>query len=99
MSRRDVPGLSELIYSLICEYPGILKHELRRMVHERQGMTITDSDLSDIIFCLKLYRGVFVMRGYGYFKNEEMFNYHRFGIIPGKKVRQKWRQFGNENNE
>lgn len=98
MSRSDVPGLSELIYSLICEYPGILKHELRRRV-ECQGMTITDSDLSDIIFCLKLYRGVFVIRGYGYFKNEETFNSHRFGIISGKKVRQKWRQFGNDNNE
>lgn len=99
MSRKEVPGLSELVYSLICEHPGIFKHELRGMVHERLGVTIPEYDLSDVIFCLKLHRGVFVMRGYGYFKNEETFNRHRFGIIPGKEVRQKWRQSGNDNNE
>lgn len=69
------------------------------MVYEHLSVTITDSDLSDVIFCLKLHRGVFVMRGYGYFKDEDTFNYHRFGMIPGKEVRQKWRQSGNDNNE
>ncbi|HGJ5066365.1 TPA: hypothetical protein ACJGSF_004537 [Salmonella enterica subsp. enterica serovar Muenchen] len=91
--------MSELVYSLICEHPGIFKHELRRMVHERLGVTIPEYDLSDVISCLKLHRGVFVMRGYGCFKDEETFNRHRFGIIPGKEVRQKWRQSGNESNE
>lgn len=61
------------------------------MVRERLGVTIPEYDLSDAIFCLKLHRGVFIMCGYGYFKDEETFNRHQFGIIPGKEVRQKCR--------
>lgn len=89
MSRRVVPGLSELVYSLICEHPGIFKHDLRRMIHEHPGINITESDLSDVISCLKLYRGIFVMRGYGYFKDENTFNYHNFGMMPEIDVRKK----------
>lgn len=99
MSRRVVPGLSELVYSLICEYPGIFKHDLRRMVHERLNMPIPESDLSDVISCLKLYRGVFIKRGYGYFRDEDTFSEYSFGLIPGKEVRRKWRQSGNERNK
>ncbi|EHI3122941.1 hypothetical protein J9N36_004372 [Salmonella enterica] len=87
MSRKLVPGLSELVYSLVCDNPGILKHNLHKMVHERLNTRITESDLSDVISFLKLHRGVFVMRGYGYFKNEEMFNYKRSGIRSGQTVR------------
>ncbi|ECC5187110.1 hypothetical protein CS238_16585 [Salmonella enterica] len=99
MSRRVVPGLSELVYSLICEYPGIFKHDLRRMVHEHLNMPIPESDLSDVISCLKLYRGVFIKRGYGYFRDEETFSEYSFGLMPGKEVRRKWRQSGNERNK
>lgn len=97
MSRRVVPGLSELVYFLICEYPGIFKHDLRRMVHERLNMLIPESDLSDVISCLKLYRGVFIKRGYGYFRDEDTFSEYSFGLIPGKEVRRKRREFGDEN--
>lgn len=89
MSRRVVPGLSELVYSLICEYPGIFKHDLRRMVHERLNMPIPESDLSDVISCLKLYLGVFIKRGYGYFRDEDTFSEYSFGLMPGKEVRRK----------
>lgn len=74
MSRRVVPGLSELVYSLICEHP---------------GTKITESDLSDVISCLKLYRGVFIKRGYGYFRDEDTFSEYSFGLMPGKEVRRK----------
>lgn len=99
MSRRMIPGLSELVYSLICENPGIFKHKLRRMVHERLNMIISESDLSDVIFCLRLHRGVFIKRGYGYFRDEDTFSEYSFGLIPGKEVRRKWRQSGNERNK
>lgn len=49
---------------------------IHRMVHERMNTRITEADLSDVISCLKLHRGVFVMRGYGYFKDEETFNHN-----------------------
>lgn len=91
MSRKVVPGLSELVYYLICDNPGAFKHDLHRMVHERLHTRITESDLSDVISFLKLHRGVFVMRGYGYFKDEETFNHNRFGKIPGKEIRKQWR--------
>ncbi|MGG5929372.1 hypothetical protein [Salmonella enterica] len=99
MSRRMIPGLSELVYSLICENSGIFKHKLRRMVHERLNMIISESDLSDVIFCLRLHRGVFIKRGYGYFRDEDTFSEYSFGLIPGKEVRRKWRQSGNERNK
>lgn len=57
MSNRVVPGLSELVYSLICEHPGIFKHDLLRMVHESLNTRTPESDLSDVISCLKLHRG------------------------------------------
>ncbi|EBI1833214.1 hypothetical protein NAK51_002896 [Salmonella enterica] len=91
MSRKVVPGLSELVYSLICDNPGAFKHDLHRMVHERLHTRITESDLSDVISFLKLHRGVFVIRGYGYFKDEETFNYNRFGKVPGKEIRKQRR--------
>lgn len=97
VSRRVVRGLSELVYSLICEYPGIFKHDLLRMVHERLNMLIPESDLSDVISCLKLHRGVFIKRGHGYFRDEETFSEYSFGLMPGKEVRKKWRQVGDEN--
>lgn len=99
MSRRVVPGLSELVYSLICEHPGIFKHELIRQVNELPGTKITESDLSDVISCLKLHRGVFIKRGYGYFRDEDTFSEYSFGLIPGKEVRKKWRQSANERNK
>lgn len=99
MSRRVVPGLSELVYSLICEHPGIFKHELIRQVNELPGTKITESDLSDVISCLKLHRGVFIKRGYGYFRDEETFSEYSFGLISGKEVRKKWRQSANERNK
>lgn len=99
MSRRMIPGLSELVYSLICENPGIFKHKLRRMVHERLNMIISESDLSDVIFCLRLHCGVFIKRGYGYFRDEDTFSEYSLGLIPGKEVRRKWRQSGNERNK
>ncbi|OZU09811.1 hypothetical protein CCO48_25765 [Salmonella enterica subsp. enterica serovar Altendorf] len=84
MSRTVVPGLSDLVWFLICENPGIFKHELLRMIHERLNMIIPESDLSDVLSCLKLHRGVFIKRGYGCFRNEDTFNYHSFGIMPEK---------------
>lgn len=87
VSRIMVPGLSERVYSLTCEQLGIFKHDLRRMVHERRNMIITESDLSDVISCLKQRRGIFIKRGYGYFGNEDTFNLHSFWIMPGKDVR------------
>ncbi|EBJ4268812.1 hypothetical protein DUG15_07555 [Salmonella enterica] len=97
MSRTVVPGLSDLVWSLICENPGIFKHELLRMVHKRLNMIIPESDLSDVISCLKLHRGVFIKRGYGYFRDEDTFSEYSFGRMPGKEVRRKWRQSGDEN--
>ncbi|EHN1697785.1 hypothetical protein KG383_005263 [Salmonella enterica subsp. enterica serovar Newport] len=97
MSRTVVPGLSDLVWFLICENPGIFKHELLRMVNERLDMIIPESDLSDVISCLKLYRGVFGKRGYGYFRDENTFSEYSFGRIPGKEVRRKRREFGDEN--
>ncbi|EJP5180662.1 hypothetical protein NT945_001890 [Salmonella enterica] len=91
MSKKIVHGLPEMVYSLICENPGVFKYDLKRMVQERLNVRITESDLSDVISCLKLYRGVFVMRGYRYFKDEEIFNNNCFGIIPGKVIRRKCR--------
>ncbi|EKC7222019.1 hypothetical protein OP853_004553 [Salmonella enterica] len=91
MSREFLPGLSELVYLLICENPGVFKYNLHGMVCERLKTRIIESDLSDVISFLKLHRGVFVMRGYGYFKDEETFNRTRLGIIPGKEVRRKIR--------
>ncbi|OQM39037.1 hypothetical protein BZK42_27010 [Citrobacter braakii] len=99
MSSRVVPGLSELVYSLICEHPGIFKHELFSQVNELPETKITESDLSDVISCLKLYRGVFIKRGYGYFRDEDTFSEYSFGLIPGKEVRKKWRQSANERNK
>ena len=99
MSRRVVPGLSELVYSLICEHPGIFKHELIRQVNELPGTKITESDLSDVISCLKLHRGVFIKRGYGYFRDEDTFSEYSFWLMPGKEVRKKWRQSANERNK
>lgn len=87
MSRNIVHGLPEVVYSLICENPGVFKYDLKRMAQERLNIRITESDLSDVISCLKLHRGVFVMRGYGYFKDEGTFNSHCFGIIQGKEIR------------
>ncbi|EBH1519167.1 hypothetical protein C8721_000213 [Salmonella enterica subsp. enterica serovar Berta] len=92
MSKKIVHGLPEMVYALICENPGVLKYDLKRMAQERLNIIITEYDLSDVIFCLKLYRGVFVMRGYGYFKDEETFNNYSPGIIPGKEIRRKWRR-------
>ncbi|EBV1274100.1 hypothetical protein D6T17_22225 [Salmonella enterica subsp. enterica serovar Oranienburg] len=92
MSRNIVHGLPEVVYSLICENPGVFKYDLKRMAQGRLNIRITESDLSDVISCLKLHRGVFVMRGYGYFKDEEAFNNYSPGIIPGKEIRRKWRQ-------
>lgn len=89
MSRRVVPGLSELVYSMICEHPGIFKYELIRQVNDLPGTKITESDLSDVISCLKLYRGVFIKRGYGYFRDEDTFSEYSFGLMPGKEVRRK----------
>lgn len=97
MSRKEIPGLSELVYSLICEHPGIFKHDLRRMVQEHLNTIMPESDLSDVISCLKLHRGVSGKRGYGYFRNEETFSEYSFGIMPGKEARRKWRQSGGEN--
>lgn len=97
MSRKEVPGLSELVYSLICEHPGIFKHDLRRMVQAHLNTIIPESDLSDVISCLKLHRGVFIKRGYGYFRDEETFSEYSFGIMPGKEVRRKRRQSGGKN--
>ncbi|HGJ5066987.1 TPA: hypothetical protein ACJGSF_005197 [Salmonella enterica subsp. enterica serovar Muenchen] len=91
MSRKVVPGLSELVYCLICDNPGSFKHDLYRMVHERLQTRINESDLSDVISFLKLHRGVFVIRGYGYFKDEETFNQNRSGKILGKEIRKQWR--------
>lgn len=91
MSRNIVHGLPEVVYSLICENPGLFKYDLKRMAQERLNIRVTESDLSDVISCLKLYRGIFVMRGYGYFKDEEAFNNYSPGIIPGKEIRRKWR--------
>ncbi len=54
------------------------------MVHERMNTRITEADLSDVISCLKLHRDVFIMRGYGYFKDEEIFNHNCYGVMPGK---------------
>lgn len=84
MSKRVVPGLSELVYSLICEHPGIFKHDLLGMVHESLNTRTPESDLSDVISCLKLHRGVFIKRGYGYFRDEDTFNEYSFGLMPGK---------------
>lgn len=92
MSRNIVHGLPEVVYSLICENPGLFKSDLKRMAQERLNIRITESDLSDVISCLKLHRGVFAMRGYGYFKDEEAFNNYSPGIIPGKEIRRKWRR-------
>lgn len=89
MSRRVVPGLSELVYPLICEYPGVFKYELIRQVNELPGTKITESDLSDVTSCLKLYLGVFIKRGYGYFRDEDTFSEYSFGLMPGKEVRRK----------
>ncbi|ECI0840252.1 hypothetical protein AU892_24215 [Salmonella enterica subsp. diarizonae] len=97
MSKRVVPGLSKLVYSLICEHPGIFKHDLLRMVHESLNTITPESDLSDVISCLKLHRGVFIKRGYGYFRDEDTFNEYSFGLMPEKEVRRKWRQSGDEN--
>ncbi|EAM8210916.1 hypothetical protein FHE25_20180 [Salmonella enterica] len=85
MSRKFVHGLPEVVYSLICENPGVFKCDLLCMAQERLNNRITESDLSDVISCLKLYYGVFVMRGYGYFKDEETFSSNRYGIVPEKK--------------
>lgn len=87
MSKKIVHGLPEMVYSLICDNPGVFKHNLHDMVQNNLNTRIAESDLSDVIFCLKLHRGVFVMRGYGYFKDEEIFNNNCFGIIPGKEVK------------
>lgn len=89
MSRTVVPGLSDLVWFLICENPGIFKHELLRMIHERLNMIIPESDLSDVLSCLKLHRGVFIKRGYGCFRNEDTFNYHSFGLMPEKGGRKR----------
>ncbi|HGG4729898.1 TPA: hypothetical protein ACJGTR_004140 [Salmonella enterica subsp. enterica serovar Hvittingfoss] len=89
MSRELLPGLSELVYLLICENPGVFKYDLHKMVCERLNTRIIESDLSDVISYLKLYRSVFAMRGYGYFKDEETFNRTRLGINHGKYVRRK----------
>ncbi|EFS2651478.1 hypothetical protein HX362_004384 [Salmonella enterica] len=89
MSRELLPGLSELVYLIICENPGVFKYDLHRMVCERLTTRIIESDLSDVISFLKLHRSVFAMRGYGYFKDEETFNRTRLGITPGKYVRRK----------
>jgi hypothetical protein len=69
MTMKIVPGLSEVVYYLICNNPCVLKRETHKMVHERLSIRIAMSDLIDVIFFLKLHRGV----GYGCFKNEEAF--------------------------
>ncbi|EBH8951119.1 hypothetical protein MU985_004687 [Salmonella enterica] len=96
MSRNMISGLPEVVYSLICDNPGVFKYDLHRMVHERMNTRITEADLSDVISCLKLHRGVFVMRGYGYFKDEETFNHNCSGVMPGKEVRKQWRKSGDK---
>ncbi|EJF5839956.1 hypothetical protein M8W81_004845 [Salmonella enterica] len=96
MSKKIVHGLPEMVYSLICDNPGVFKYDLQRMVNERLNTRVTESDLSDVVSCLKLHRGVFVMRGYGYFKDEETFNRNCFGIIPGKEIRKQWRKSGDK---
>ncbi|EBQ3427722.1 hypothetical protein BCV78_22565 [Salmonella enterica] len=96
MSKDIVHGLPEIVYSLICENPGVFKYDLKRMAQERLNIRITEYDLSDVIFCLKLHRGVFVMRGYGFFKDEETFNNNCSGIMAGKEVRKQWRKSGDK---
>ncbi|ENU7738061.1 hypothetical protein ACE3YX_004736 [Salmonella enterica] len=96
MSRNIVHGLPDMVYSLICDNPGIFKHSLHSMVQDNLNVRITESDLSDVISCLKLHRGVFVMRGYGYFKDEETFNNTCSGVMPGKEVRKQRRQSGDK---
>lgn len=73
MIMKVVSGLSEVVYYLICNNPGVLKRDPHKMVHERLSIRIAMSGLSDVIFFLKLHRGVLVLRGYGCFKNEETF--------------------------
>ncbi|EKJ5694688.1 hypothetical protein PJO24_004923 [Salmonella enterica] len=90
MSRKEVGGLTELVYSLICENPGIFKYELYHKVSEFQGDKITHGDLDDVIFYLRIHRGIFVMRGYGYFENENKFHFGGCDNIPGKVIRNKW---------
>ncbi|EDU6367819.1 TPA: hypothetical protein MM834_004460 [Salmonella enterica subsp. houtenae] len=96
MSKKSVQGLPEMVYSLICDNPGIFKHNLHDIVQNNLNVRITESDLSDVISCLKLHRGVFVMRGYGYFKDEETFNHNCSGVMPGKEVRKQWRKSGDK---
>lgn len=81
-----VPGMSEVVYYLICNNPCVLKRETHKMVHERLSIRIAMSDLSDVISFLKLHRGVFVLRGYGCFKNEETFTLN-VSKKPGEEVR------------
>ncbi len=57
MSRKLVPGLSDLVYSIICDNPGVFKYDLHKMVHERLNNRVTESDFSDVISFLKLHRG------------------------------------------
>lgn len=89
VSRRVDTGLSELVYSLICKNPGIFKYDLYHKVSEIPGFTITHAEFDDVIFYLRLYHGIFVMRGYGYFENEDKFHFGGCNNIPGKVVRKK----------
>lgn len=89
MNEKLSPVLTDAVYSLICENPGILKYDLYHKINECPYITITYAMLDDVIFVLRQKRGIFVVRGYGYYRDENTFYSYSCGAMPGKIIRKR----------
>lgn len=70
MSDKLSPELTEMVYSLMLKNPGIFKYDLYHEVHTHLNITVTHTMLDDVLFYLRQRRGIFSMRGYGYYGDE-----------------------------
>lgn len=85
MSETFFRVLTDTTYSIICKNPGILKYDLHDKIIAIFNTPITLTTLDDVIFYLRHKKGVFVMRGYGYYKNEgEFYSYGCQKNVKGK---------------